>query len=102
MVSFVDPNGKSYSGDISETGEYKVPAVPFGIYKVTIDNEMLKMQDGPGMVPPGAPPGVKLPDLPAKKPGHYVAIPDKYRRAETTTASVTIAKDQESQPIELQ
>jgi len=100
LVTLVAPDGKSFAGDLSEAGDYSIANVPAGTYKVTVDNANLQMQDKMSL-PPGSPAGAKLPDDMPKKPGRYVAIPDKVKRSETTDLGVTVVKGQQSYPIEL-
>ena len=105
-ITLVAANGKTYGGEISELGDFSISGVPTGTCKVMVNNSNLKMLDemkrkDKGGLPPGAPADAKLPEgMPSMK-GRYVAIPEKYKLAESTDLSVTVTKGQSDYPIEL-
>jgi hypothetical protein len=101
IIALVAENGKNFGGDINETGEYSVKDVPPGTYRVMVDNTNLQMQDRMGTLP-GAPPGTPMPEMPARKPGRYVPIPEKFRQGDTSGLSLTVASgDLTGKDIEL-
>jgi hypothetical protein len=97
---------------IGEDGSYEA-TVPVGEVTISVDNRELQPPDRSGGVRPGLPPGIKLPDGAAKAAaeaptaggtklaGHYVAIPDKYYRAETSGLTHTVKTGSETHDIEL-
>jgi hypothetical protein len=103
-ITLVASDGKTFGGEISESGEFSIADVPTGSCKVMVDNANLKMLEKmqeKGGIPPGAPRDAKIPEgMPTMK-GHYIPIPDKFKRVETSNVNLTVTKGQQSYPVDL-
>jgi hypothetical protein len=98
-VLFQDKNGASYTGALDENGNYTIPQMPAGDYKVLVDTEGLNPAKkppsyGPGQASP-APQGVTA------ATGKYVKIPDKYSSVDTSGFTANITSGKQTKNFEL-
>jgi outer membrane biosynthesis protein TonB len=87
----------SVAGTIAPDGTYNVEKLMPGDYKVAVDTEALKLPAGGagGKAPPAGAPAPKPPA------GTYVAIPAKYRSADTSALALKVEAGKQTFDIEL-
>jgi hypothetical protein len=111
QISFVAVKGGfAASGNIDETGQYKISA-PVGEVTITVNNTSLQGQQSQ---PPkgklkgggGGPPPKDLPhpkqgaeDHPTK--GHWVSIPSRYSNADTSDLKYTVTPGAQTHDVQL-
>jgi len=123
-VSFVSTDGgQSFAAGLNESGNYKVPNILGGSYKVCVETTSFKpaaqgVPAGPGgkgpAIPPGKggpPPGAEVPEgytpsspaalAAAQSKKKYVPIPEKYAKDSTTDLSFTFKGGDATFDIEL-
>ena len=104
-VTFVSENGKGVASGIDKDGSYKVSGVPPGPVKILVALPFAAgMPKVPAGVKFGPPKDKKLPEgVDAFKPGRDpgVTIPDRYKAAETTDLTYTVASGSQTHDIEL-